>query len=79
MIARALYLKNSVLILDEATSALDSETEIDVMQGIQDLDGNVTVLIIAHRLSTLKWCDHIYELSGGSLKERDKNSMSFIA
>ena len=77
-IARALYKKASVLIFDEATSALDNETEREVMEAIKDLGGEITVLIIAHRLSTLRNCDKVvklgnnYGLSIGSYQEMVK-------
>jgi len=61
-IARALYKKANVLIFDEATSALDNETEREVMEAIEALGKEVTVLIIAHRLTTLKECDKIVKL-----------------
>jgi ATP-binding cassette subfamily B protein len=61
-IARALYKKANVLIFDEATSALDNETEREVMKAIEDLGKEITVLIIAHRLTTLKGCDKIVKL-----------------
>jgi ATP-binding cassette, subfamily B, bacterial PglK len=61
-IARALYKKADVLILDEATSALDNETERAVMETIENLGGDLTILIIAHRLTTLKGCDKIISL-----------------
>ena len=61
-IARALYKKANVLIFDEATSALDNETEREVIKAIEDLDKEITVLIIAHRLTTLKGCDKIVKL-----------------
>lgn len=61
-IARALYKKANVLIFDEATSALDNETEQEVMKAIDDLGGEITILIIAHRLTTLKGCDQIIKL-----------------
>jgi ATP-binding cassette subfamily B protein len=61
-IARALYKKADVIIFDEATSALDNETEEAVMQSIEALSGKLTILIIAHRLSTLKNCTQIVEL-----------------
>lgn len=61
-IARALYRNADVLILDEATSALDGETEASVMSEIEDLGGNVTVLIVAHRLSTLSCCDLVVKM-----------------
>ena len=62
-IARALYKQADVLILDEATSALDSETEESVMQAIDGLSNELTLLIIAHRVTTLKGCNKIVELS----------------
>lgn len=67
-IARALYRQADVIIFDEATSALDSETEQAVMQAIESLSKELTVLIIAHRLTTLKNCTQIVELSGGNIK-----------
>lgn len=68
-IARALYNDPQVLILDEATSALDNETEKAVMEAINRLAGNKTLIIIAHRLTTIKNCDVIYEVKDGSVKE----------
>ena len=62
-IARALYKKASVLIFDEATSALDNETEREVMEAIKDLGGETTVLLIAHRLTTLRNCDMVVKLN----------------
>ncbi len=61
-IARALYRKADVLVLDEATSALDNETEASVMEGIDDIGPDVTVLIVAHRLSTLDNCDQVIRM-----------------
>jgi ATP-binding cassette, subfamily B, bacterial PglK len=66
-IARALYKQASVLIFDEATSALDSETEQAVMQAIEGLSKELTLLIIAHRLTTLKNCTQIVELGNGGI------------
>lgn len=66
-IARALYKKASVLIFDEATSALDSDTEKEVMNAIENLNRDLTILIIAHRLSTLKNCDMIVRLDSGKI------------
>jgi ABC-type bacteriocin/lantibiotic exporter with double-glycine peptidase domain len=63
-IARALYKQASVLIFDEATSALDNETEQSVMQAIEGLSKELTLFIIAHRLTTLKNCDVIVKLEG---------------
>jgi ATP-binding cassette subfamily B protein len=67
-IARALYKQADVIIFDEATSALDGETEQAVMQAIESLSKELTLLIIAHRLSTLKSCTQIVELSDGNIK-----------
>ena len=64
-IARALYKQATVLILDEATSALDQETEASVMKGIESLDRDLTLLVIAHRLTTIAFCDTIYRLEAG--------------
>ena len=61
-IARALYKNADVLIFDEATSALDNETEKAVMEAIEGLDRDLTILIIAHRLSTLNGCDRIIDM-----------------
>jgi ATP-binding cassette subfamily B protein len=66
-IARALYKQASVLVFDEATSALDSATEQAVMDSIQDLHGDLTVLLIAHRLSSLRRCDAIIKLERGRI------------
>jgi ABC-type multidrug transport system fused ATPase/permease subunit len=64
-IARALYKQAKLIIFDEATSALDNETEEAVMQAIDGLSAELTVLTIAHRLSTLKNCTQIVELLDG--------------
>ena len=67
-IARALYHKPQVLILDEATSALDNQTEKAVMDAINNLNKNITIILIAHRLNTVKKCDNIFLLEKGKLK-----------
>jgi ATP-binding cassette subfamily B protein len=64
-IARALYKQADVIIFDEATSALDNETEHAVMNAIDSLSKEITVLVIAHRLSTLRSCSIVVELSNG--------------
>jgi ABC-type multidrug transport system fused ATPase/permease subunit len=68
-IARALYHDPDVIILDEATSALDNETERDVMESFNNLKGVKTIIIIAHRTSTLKDCDFIYKIEKGEGKQ----------
>jgi ATP-binding cassette subfamily C protein len=64
-IARALYHGPSVLVFDEATSALDQSTEASVMEAIYDLEEDHTILVIAHRLSTVKRADNIFMLESG--------------
>jgi ATP-binding cassette subfamily B protein len=66
-IARALYKNANVLIFDEATSALDNETEQAVIQAIEELNKDLTLFIVAHRLTTLKKCDLILEMNSGKL------------
>jgi ATP-binding cassette subfamily B protein len=66
-IARALYRKAEMLVLDEATSALDNRTEAEVMAAIDGLDRTITVLLIAHRLSTVRRCDRIVLLEQGQI------------
>jgi len=68
-IARALYHDPDVLVLDEATSALDTATEVGVMQAITALHGIKTIIIVAHRLSTVEHCDHLYRLEHGRVVE----------
>jgi len=62
-IARALYKQADVLFLDEATSSVDTSTETSIMKAIEELDYDVTLIIIAHRISTLKNCSRIFELT----------------
>lgn len=69
-IARALYGDPDILILDEATSALDTETETAVIEAIDRLQGQKTMVIIAHRITTIKNCDKIYEIKNGQAVER---------
>ena len=66
-IARALYNNPDVLVLDEATSSLDTETEHGVMQAVQALQGDKTVIIVAHRLSTVEYCDRLYRLENAQI------------
>ena len=67
-IARALYKQAKVIVFDEATSALDNETEASVIAAIESLSQELTVLIIAHRLTTLKNCTQVVELDDGCIK-----------
>jgi ATP-binding cassette subfamily B protein len=68
-IARALYKNAQVIVFDEATSALDNETELAVMEGIEQLADDLTILIVAHRVSTLKRCDKIFRMDKGEVIE----------
>jgi ATP-binding cassette, subfamily B, bacterial PglK len=69
-IARALYNNPQVLVMDEATSALDNQTEQAVMDAVNNLSKNITIILIAHRLSTVKKCDQIFLLENGELKNK---------
>lgn len=66
-IARALYRKADVLVMDEATSALDNHTEAEVIEAIRNLGPSITIIMIAHRLTTLSFCDRILHFEGGQL------------
>ena len=82
-IARALYNKAELLVLDEATSSLDNKTENEVMRGISHMEFRPTILMIAHRLSTVKHCDSIVQLENGRIvaqgtyNELSKDNRSF--
>jgi ABC-type multidrug transport system fused ATPase/permease subunit len=68
-IARALYLEPSVLVLDEATSALDGITEHEIVEAIERLRGERTIIVIAHRLSTVRSCDRLVYLERGRVTQ----------
>lgn len=74
-IARALYHDPEILVLDEATSALDNETEAAVMEAIENLQGTKTMIIIAHRLTTIRNVDIIYEVGEGNVVEKSKDEV----
>lgn len=67
-LARAFYRRAKLLVLDEATSALDNKTEYDVMNALDLVGRRCTIVVIAHRMSTVRKCDRIYELDGGRIK-----------
>ena len=81
-IARALYLKPSVLVLDEATSSLDIKTEEEVIKSLRRYKNNITIIFITHRISALKLCDNILHLTGDQITkidlENDKNNIESI-
>ena len=66
-IARALYNIPNILILDEATSALDEETEKLIMESITEINKKMTIIIVAHRLKTMKYCDRVIKLRKGKI------------
>ena len=74
-IARALYGDPDILVLDEATAALDTETETAVMEAIEDLQGYKTLVIVAHRLTTIRKCDVIYEIKDGKAVKKEKDDI----
>jgi ABC-type multidrug transport system fused ATPase/permease subunit len=74
-IARALYHDPQVLVLDEATSSLDTATEQGVMEAVRAMQGDKTVLIVAHRLSTVEHCDRLYRFEGGRLVEEGETAV----
>ena len=71
-IARALYHDPAVLVLDEATSSLDTETERGVIQAVRVLHGAKTIIIVAHRFSTVEHCDRLYRLEQGRIVAEGK-------
>lgn len=71
-IARAMFTKPKFIVLDEATSALDSQTELEITSAISKLKGKVTVLVVAHRLSTIKNADIIFYMEHGKIKDYGK-------
>ena len=68
-IARAFYFKKQIIIMDEATSALDLSTEQEVIDSINDLKGEISIIIITHRQSILEYCDNVYSLKKGKLSK----------
>jgi len=82
-LARAFFRGAKVLVLDEATSALDNKTENDVLQALNIVGRRCTTIVIAHRLSTVKKCDLIYEIAAGEIiasgdfQQLQENSPSF--
>jgi ABC-type multidrug transport system fused ATPase/permease subunit len=68
-IARELFRQPDILVLDEATSSLDSESEREIQRSIDALKGRMTILVVAHRLSTVRNCDRIFVLEGGDIVE----------
>ena len=74
-IARALYSDPQFIVMDEATSALDNETEQAVMEAIDKLSGKKTLLIIAHRLTTIRNCDVVYRINNGNVKREEKSGL----
>ncbi len=78
-IARALYHDPAILVLDEATSSLDTATERGVMQAVRALQGTKTIVVVAHRLSTVEHCDRLYRLEQGRLVEEGKPETMLVS
>lgn len=74
-IARALFNEPQILVLDEATASLDNDTEDAVMEAIDALQGQITMIIVAHRLSTIRNCNTIYEVNSGEAVKRQKSEV----
>ena len=70
-IARALYGEPEILVLDEATSALDSKIEQNIMNEIYEISQEKTLIVVAHRLSTIKGCNKVYEIINGMVTEKN--------
>jgi len=70
VLARAFYHERNFIVMDEATSALDSETEAKVISEIMSLKSEITMFIIAHRMSTIEHCDHVFEVANGKISKR---------
>ena len=68
-LARAFYHNREVIVMDEATSALDNATELEIVNEIKLLKGDKTLIVIAHRLSTVRHCDYIYRVDKGKIVE----------
>ena len=66
-IARALYSIPKILVLDEATSALDEETERFIMESIININNNMTIIIVTHRLKSIKYCDRVIKIKKGQI------------
>jgi len=69
-LARAFYHERDIIVMDESTSALDQETENEITNEIRKLKGKKTMIVIAHRLSTVQDCDRIYRLDQGEIIEQ---------
>ena len=74
-IARALYHEPEVLVFDEATAALDNETEQAVMEAIEALQGEKTLVIIAHRLNTIRNCNRFFEVESRKIIEKSREEV----
>ena len=66
-LARALYNSPKILVLDEATSALDEETEKNIMETILKIKKDITLIVVAHRLKTMQYCDRVIKLKNGEI------------
>jgi ATP-binding cassette, subfamily B, bacterial PglK len=78
-LARALYVRPTVLVLDEATSNLDPQTESRIVEALASLHSRMTMLIVTHRLSTVRGCDDVFYLDGGSIRARGFDELDALA
>ena len=69
-LARAFYHQRKIIFLDEATSALDNDTEAEIVNALENLDSDITIVMIAHRLSSLQFCQQVWEVDRGTLIAR---------
>ena len=69
VLARSFYFNKEILIMDESTSSLDIDTEKEIIREIKNIKGKITIIIIAHRQSTIEYCDQIYRISKNSIKK----------
>ena len=67
-LARAIYRKSSIILFDEATAALDNETEKEVIESINNISKDITTIMIAHRISSLRYCDKIIKIKAGKIE-----------
>ena len=77
-IARALYHDPEILVLDEATSSLDSDTESSIVDSLREIKGKKTILIIAHRQSTVKYCDRLIKIDKGKILDEEHNALWYF-
>jgi ABC-type bacteriocin/lantibiotic exporter with double-glycine peptidase domain len=76
-LARAFYFNRKVLIMDESTNALDTDIEEEIINEIKELKGKLTIIIISHRINTMKFCDRFYKIESGRVSKSLKYNAIF--